>query len=261
MLSADHIDVARGATTILSGLSLSLQAGETVGVLGANGAGKSTFLAALADELPVAAGQVTLRGEPLRRLSHGQQARERAVLPQKPSLGFDLGVDEVVAMGAYPFPELTEAQIDALSVRVLELADVTHLAGRRYLTLSGGEQQRVQFARVLLQSLAAREAGDARYLLLDEPTSSLDPRHQHDLLSVASRLAREAALGVLVILHDVNLAVRWCDRLLLLSGGRALACGAPQDVLTAENLQEVYGIAVTLLPHPQMPGRPLVLFG
>ena len=158
-------------------------------------------------------------------------ARWRArVLPQKPGLGFDLGVAEVVAMGAYPFPELPPAAVEALVDRTLALADATHLRARRYPELSGGEQQRVQFARVLTQCLAARAEGEARYLLLDEPTASLDPRHQGELLRVAVDLARDERVGVLVILHDMNLAARWCDRLLLLGGGRAIASGPPSQV-------------------------------
>ena len=132
-------------------------------------------------------------------------ARRRAVR-RRNRLGFDLGVAEVVAMGAYPFPELPPAAVEALVDRTLALADATHLRARRYPELSGGEQQRVQFARVLTQCLAARAEGEARYLLLDEPTASLDPRHQGELLRVAVDLARDERVGVLVILHDMNLA-------------------------------------------------------
>ena len=141
----------------------------------------------------------------------------------------------------------------------LALADATHLRARRYPELSGGEQQRVQFARVLTQCLAARAEGEARYLLLDEPTASLDPRHQGELLRVAVDLARDERVGVLVILHDMNLAARWCDRLLLLGGGRAIASGPPSQVLTPASLHLAYGIAAQVVPHPLAPGRVLVL--
>ena len=161
--------------------------------------------------------------------------------------------------GRLPFPELPPAAVEALVDRTLALADATHLRARRYPELSGGEQQRVQFARVLTQCLAARAEGEARYLLLDEPTASLDPRHQGELLRVAVDLARDERVGVLVILHDMNLAARWCDRLLLLGGGRAIASGPPSQVLTPASLHLAYGIAAQVVPHPLAPGRVLVL--
>src|SRR5690606_34952113 len=123
-----------------------------------------------------------------------------------------------------------------------------------------GEQQRVQFARTLVQLLAGRPNGEYRVLFLDEPTASLDPRHQIALLRAVSALARDAGVAVLVVLHDVNLAAAWCDRLLLLSQGREVAQGAPAGVLTPANLQAVYGLPARVMGHPDMPGQPLVLF-
>lgn len=118
----------------------------------------------------------------------------------------------------------------------------------------------MQSARVLLQCLVSRTAGDARYLMLDEPTASLDPRHQQGLLRAVTQLAATERLGVLAILHDVNLAARWCDRIALLAQGRLIACGAPAEVLTEANLAEVYDMPVRVLPHPLAPERPLVCF-
>lgn len=259
MMDAQNLTLSRGGTTILRNVSLQLNAGEVVGLLGANGAGKSTLLSAMSAELKPDSGQVMLSGKPLVAMSHREQARHRAVLPQKPGLSFDLGVDEVVAMGAYPFLELSSSLVATEVAQALALADVAHLAPRRYPELSGGEQQRVQFARVLVQCKAARAAKEKRFLLLDEPTASLDPKHQRDLLRVAAALAHEGNTGVLVILHDVNLAARWCDRLLLLDGGRAIATGTPEEVLTPAHLWQAYGIEAQVGPHPLQPGRLLVL--
>ena len=258
-LAAHTLTLSRGGARILTDVSLEVRPGEVVGLLGANGAGKSTLLGALAAELSADAGQITLDGAPLAGMALRQQSRRRAVLPQKPGLTFDLGVREVVAMGAYPFAELAPAQVDALVAHALGLADVAHLAGRRYPELSGGEQQRVQFARVLVQCHASRAPGEARYLLLDEPTASLDPKHQGDLLRRAWELAHEGNTGVLVILHDMNLAARWCDRLLLLNAGHAIAQGTPARVLTAANLHLAYGIDAQVIAHPLQPDRLLVL--
>jgi len=261
LLAADRIEVSRGGMPVLRAVSFALQAGELVGLLGANGAGKSTLLGALAGELSAGAGRVTLDGVDVRELGPRRLARRRAVLPQRPALDFDLAVADVVEMGMYPFPGLPAGAVADTAARALALAGASAFAGRRYLQLSGGEQQRVQYARVLAQCLAGREPGEARALLLDEPVSGLDPLHQHRLLSGAAQLARAERVGVLAVLHDVNLAARWCDRLLLLAGGGIAACGAPAEVLTAATLERVFGMPATLLPHPGAPGRPLVVFG
>jgi len=261
MLAAHDLHVSRQGRPVLRQVSVTLQPGEVVGLLGANGVGKSTLLAVLAGELAPDGGRVTLDGTPLGDLAHRRLARRRAVLPQRAGLDFDLDVAEVVEMGAYPFPELSAADLARLVTRALAQADAATYAGRRYLRLSGGEQQRVQYARVLAQCLAARAPGEARYLLLDEPVSSLDPPHQHGLLQGAARLARDTRTGVLAVLHDVNLAARWCDRLLLLADGGIVAHGPPAQVLTAAHLRRVYGMDASLVPHPCAPGRPLVVFG
>ncbi|SAI20664.1 hemin importer ATP-binding subunit [Bordetella ansorpii] len=258
-LQADNIAVTRGAAAVLTGVSLSIRPGSVLGLLGANGAGKSTLLATLAGELRPNSGRVLLDGADVLAVPARKQARRRAVLPQKPSLTFDLGVRDVVSMGAYPFPELSPDVVDGLIGAALAQAGVAHLAARRYPELSGGEQQRVQFARVLAQCRAAAQEGVPPYLLLDEPISSLDPKHQIELLRTAWRLAHEEGLGVLVIVHDINLAARWCDRLVMLADGKAAAEGEPAQVLTSELLRRVYDIDADVLPHPKLAGKLLVL--
>ena len=260
MLQAVELGCGRGARRVLQGVSLDLRPGEVLGVLGANGAGKSTLLATLAGELPAAGGAALLGGRPLAQWSASALARRRAVLPQSPTLTFDLGVHEVVHMGAYPFPELSPGALAALADGALALTDARHLAGRRHGGLSGGEQQRVQFARVVVQLLACRAEGEYRALLLDEPTASLDPRHQITLLRAVRGLAREHGVAALVVLHDVNLAAAWCDRILLLGEGRARGLDTPGRVLTEANLHAVYGLEARVLDHPEQPGQPWVLF-
>ena len=277
MLQAHGIAVQRGERQILSDIDLSLPAGQVIGVLGANGAGKSTLLAALAGELSPSAGRITLNGRPLSAWPAAELASCRAVLPQSPSLQFDLPVATVIGMGAYPHARHTRtgaprtdsrdtaqaaiAEDQRILQRVLALADVQDLYGRRYRRLSGGEQQRVHLARVLYQLLLARQGhNEYRVLMLDEPTASLDPRHQLHLLSAVHTLAHEENVAALVIVHDLNLAAGCCDRLLLLGQGRVAACGTPAQVLTPDTLRQVYGVEATVLPHPNQPGRPLVVF-
>ncbi|MDC6093840.1 heme ABC transporter ATP-binding protein [Lautropia mirabilis] len=277
MLQAHGIAVQRGERQILSDIDLSLPAGQVIGVLGANGAGKSTLLAALAGELSPSAGRITLNGRPLSAWPAAELASCRAVLPQSPSLQFDLPVATVIGMGAYPHArhsrtgahptnrhdtaQAAMAEDQRILQRVLALADVQDLYERRYRRLSGGEQQRVHLARVLYQLLLARQGyNEYRVLMLDEPTASLDPRHQLHLLSAVHTLAHEENVAALVIVHDLNLAAGCCDRLLLLGQGRVAACGTPAQVLTPDTLRQVYGVEATVLPHPNQPGRPLVVF-
>ena len=277
MLQAHGIAVQRGERQILSDIDLSLPAGQVIGVLGANGAGKSTLLAALAGELSPSTGRITLNGRPLSAWPAAELASCRAVLPQSPSLQFDLPVATVIGMGAYPHArharigaprtdsrdtaQAAIAEDQRILQRVLALADVQGLYGRRYRLLSGGEQQRVHLARVLYQLLLARQGhNEYRVLMLDEPTASLDPRHQLHLLSAVHTLAHEENVAALVIVHDLNLAAGCCDRLLLLGQGLVAVCGTPAQVLTPDTLRQVYGVEATVLPHPNQPGRPLVVF-
>lgn len=260
MLVARNLHCSRGRRRVLESIDLDLPAGEVLGVLGANGAGKSTLLGTLAGELAAPAQHILLEGRDLAAWSVQSLARRRAVLPQAPALGFDLAVRDVVAMGAYPFPELPPHALEALIERALDIADVGPLGGRAYQSLSGGEQQRVQFARTLVQVLACRTADQYRVLFLDEPISSLDPRHQLLLLRAVRTLSREDGLAVLVVLHDVNLAARWCDRVLLLADGRTVALGAPGAVLTASHLATVYGMPATVIDSPVHPGVPMVVW-
>ena len=276
MLQAHGIAVQRGERQILSDIDLSLPAGQVIGVLGANGAGKSTLLAALAGELSPSAGRITLNGRPLSAWPAAELASCRAVLPQSPSLQFDLPVATVIGMGAYPHArhsrigahptnrhdtaQAAMAEDQRILQRVLALADVQDLYERRYRRLSGGEQQRVHLARVLYQLLLARQGyNEYRVLMLDEPTASLDPRHQLHLLSAVHTLAHEENVAALVIVHDLNLAAGCCDRLLQLGQGRVAACGTPAQLLTPDTLRQVYGVEATVLPHPNQPGRPLVV--
>ena len=253
MLRVEQLEVRRGQGVVLSGIDLQLHPGEVLGVLGPNGAGKSTLLAAMTGELPASSGQVTLDQRTLDDWAGPERARRLAVLPQSSSLNFAFRVEEVVAMGRLPHDSgrMRDAQIVQ---QALQAADAVHLAGRSYLALSGGERQRVHLARVLAQLWPG---GEGQILLLDEPTSMLDPLHQHTCLRAVRRLA-ESGAAVLVILHDLNLAARYCDRLLLLEQGRAHALGTPAEVLRAEPLQAVFGLEVLVQTHPER-GHPLII--
>ncbi len=168
------------------------------------------------------------------------------MLPQVHGLNFSFTGAQVVSLGRMPCPRHAAAEEDRIVHEALELAGVAHLAGRTYPTMSGGERARVQFARVIAQVWDPLPDEAARFLLLDEPTASLDLAHQHDCLRAVRTLAAKG-LGVLVILHDPNLALRYSSHVTLLSAGRVLTSGAPSHVITAETLQQLYGVPVRLV--------------
>ena len=259
VIGVSGLACGRGSRTVLSDVSFDLHAGEVLGLLGPNGVGKSTLLAILAGEWAPLRGEVRFDGRAVGDWSTRDLARRRAVLPQSPGLSFDLPVETVIEMGLYPHLDRDPPIGDAVE-RACRLAGVETLAGRAYGQLSGGEQQRVQFARVLVQVLAARAPDEARLLLLDEPTASLDPRHQLHLLDAAREVARGEGIAVVVVLHDVNLAAECCDRLLLFADGALLAAGTPWEVLTPGHLRAAYQLPATVMTRPA--GQvPLVLFG
>jgi iron complex transport system permease protein len=253
MLRAQNLHIHRGRKTVLSDVTLQLEPGEVLGVLGPNGAGKSTLLGALCGELAASAGGVSLDGQALSHWTGPQRAQRLAVLPQVSTLDFAFRVEEVVGMGRLPW-QSGRVRDDEIIAAALAAADAGHLSGRSYLALSGGERQRVHLARVLAQ-LWPGQAGQT--LLLDEPTSMLDPLHQHTTLQAVREFADRGA-AVLVILHDLNLAARYCDRILLLEGGRPVALDTPQQVLQPDTLQAVFGLEVLVQPHPER-GHPLII--
>jgi len=251
MLQAENVRIQRGTKTVLEKIDLDLRPGEMLGVLGPNGAGKSTLLGALCGELKPASGEVRLDGRPLAHWSAAARAQRLAVLPQSSTLSFSFRVEEVVAMGRMPHDSGHVRDAEVIHA-ALQAADAAHLMGRSYTALSGGERQRVHLARVLAQLWPG---GNGQTLLLDEPTSALDPLHQHTTLQAVREFADRGA-AVLVILHDLNLAARYCDRLLLLEGGRPFALDSPDAVLQPDALKTVFGLEVLVQRHPER-GHPL----
>ena len=244
-LRARHLGYARGARRLVDGIDLELGAGEVLAVLGPNGAGKSTLLRLLAGELRPSTGEVSLDTRALRDWDAGELARRRAVLPQSESLRFAFSVEQVVQLGRLPWPAGRETEI---ARETLQAAGVAHLIDRAYPELSTGERSRVQFARVLAQVWEPQPKA-ARYLLLDEPTASLDLAHQHDILAATRRFADHGA-GVVAVLHDPNLALLYSDRCLLLKEGCAVACGPTREVLTPSRVSAVFGIEVCAVQRP-----------
>ncbi len=237
---------------LLDGVDIVLLPGELHAVIGRNGAGKSTLLKLLSGELPPATGSILLDGLPLSAHKPRDLARRRAVLAQHTTLTFDYRVLEVALLGRLPhLGHRAETEADAALARdALHRVGLSGYADRGYLTLSGGEQQRVHLARVLTQLSGESGPGSpAKILFLDEPTSSLDLHHQHHILALARELAAAGA-AVFAILHDLNLAARYADRITLLGDGRLLATGTPVEVLTRDLLQAAFNHPVLIQTHP-----------
>lgn len=239
----------RGGNTILHGVSLELAQGEMVAVLGPNGAGKTSLFRLLSGEWQPSQGQVEFNGIPLPKWPLNALAKVRAVMPQSSTLSFSFTVREVVNMGRMPHNTGREMD-DVITDEVMTLCDVKPFADRHYTTLSGGERQRVQLARVLAQIwLPVAEQGH-RLILLDEPTSALDLSHQLSLLALVKAVCKRG-VSVLVIVHDLNLAARFADRILLLHQGKPVALGTPDEVMQPDLIECVFGVKTDVIRHPK----------
>lgn len=237
----------------LDGVSFAVRAGECVGLVGPNGAGKTTALRAVLGAVPLAAGEALVLGTPAGTWDRAALARAVAVVGQREEPAFPLRVEEAVAMGRYPHlgPWRRAGAADrAALARALARADVAGLAGRWVQTLSGGEWQRVRLARALAQ--------EPRALLLDEPTASLDVRHEMELFELVLDLVRREGLAALIVSHHLNAAARFADRLVVLDRGRLVAADVPARVLRGSHLSEVFGwpLAVHQLPDGSLQLHP-----
>jgi iron complex transport system ATP-binding protein len=249
-LETRNVSFSAGKAELLKDVSLEVTTGEVLAVVGPNGAGKSTLLRLLAGELSPSAGDVLIDGKPLKSYSASALALKRAVLPQQTILTFAFSALEVVLMGRNPHLKdgWPNKEDERIAEHAMEVTETTAFAQRKFPSLSGGEQSRVTLARVLAQ--------EAPLLLLDEPTSSLDVRHQEQVMATARRLAAAGAC-VLVILHDLNLAAAYANRIAVLHKGSLVACDAPAAVLRPELLKEVFECEFDVLPIET--DRPYVL--
>jgi iron complex transport system ATP-binding protein len=239
-IAVEGLHISLGKQDVLRGVDTALKGSRLIGIIGPNGAGKSTLARAILGLLKPGQGRITIDGSDVAALPRAEIARKIAYLPQGQTLHWPLAVERLVALGRLPHlaPFSHISSVDRTAIEsAMALADVTALRDRTATELSGGERARVLLARAL--------AVEAPVLIADEPLASLDPGHQ---LEVMELLQAQAASGVLVIavLHDLTLAARFCDRLILMDKGWIAADGAPLDVLSAQNLAHVYGIRAWL---------------
>lgn len=257
VLEAQSVSVSLGGRTIVDRVDVTVAGGDLLAIVGPNGSGKTTLLRALSGDLGYS-GTISLNGADLSALKAWQAADMRAVLPQATALSFPFTVREVVRLGLMGgrsgVPRSEEAR---LPDRALARVDLDGFAGRFYQELSGGEQQRVQLARVLCQVWSPVLDGRPRLLLLDEPVSSLDVKHQLLIMSVARDFAR-AGGAVIAVLHDLNLTAMFAHKVLVMSNGRVFAAGRPAEVMTDAVIETVFDCRLRV-GHAPATGTPFVL--
>jgi iron complex transport system ATP-binding protein len=254
VIETQQLSVRIGPKTLLDRVSLSIAQGESLALVGPNGAGKSTLLRTLSGEIIPSAGIVDLRGQPPRSYRPYRLALHRAVLSQHVAVAFPFSVAEIVHMGA---GSARGPKVDALVEAALAEVDMADMRERIIGTLSGGEQQRVHFARVMVQLACGEEEHGPGILLLDEPTASLDLRHQLDLVAVAKQCAARGTTTIAIV-HDLNLAALMAERVIVLGHGRLAADGAPADTINDDTLSRVFGVSSAVGRMPDA-GVPFVL--
>ncbi len=244
-LKLDNVSLGYGGQTVLTDISLEAKPGELVGIIGPNGSGKSTLLKGIIRILKPYSGRIYIDGNSLDKLKHSDLAQLVAIVPQAPILPELFTALEIVLMGRTPHLGLLRYESNKDLEIVQKSMGVTrtgHLAERRIGEISGGEKQRLVIARALAQ--------EPKILLLDEPTAHLDINYQVETLELVRRLCVEQDLIVLIALHDLNLAVQYCHRLILLNRGIIQSQGIPETVVNSNTIKEVYGVDVCVCPHP-----------
>ncbi|CCM76228.1 heme ABC transporter ATP-binding protein [Rhizobium mesoamericanum] len=256
MIEVCGVSVRLSGKTIVSEADFSTPAGQLTAIAGPNGSGKTTTMKAVSGELPYS-GSIRLNGQEVTKLKPWQLATMRGVLPQASSISFPFTVREVVQMGLTTGFNRNPEKAAQTAANALASVDLAGFEGRFYQALSGGEQQRVQLARVLCQIAEPVADGVPCWLLLDEPVSSLDISHQLTIMTLARKFC-EAGGGVVAVMHDLNLTALFADRLILMKSGRVAAAGSVRDVLTDETMESVFGCALRINQVPA-DGTPFVL--
>ncbi|OEE75302.1 heme ABC transporter ATP-binding protein [Enterovibrio norvegicus FF-162] len=247
-----HASLSMGNKVLLDDVSVRFNSGELTIILGPNGTGKSSLLKLLSREWPCN-GELNFYDKPAPEWKPEILAQSVGILPQSSSLTFGFTVREVVELGGLAL-SVPQREINNIATANMTQTDVLHLEDRLYPSLSGGEKQRVHLARVLTQ---LSKATRSTVLMLDEPTSALDIGHQHKTLRLAKQLANEGS-AVIAVIHDLNLASQYADRVIMLNNGKIVADGAPEAVLTSTNIEAVYGWPVQVIPHPEQ-NYPVIL--
>ena len=252
-MKVDDLKYVYGKHVVLDGLDIDIREGEILGILGPNGCGKTTTLKNLNKNLSPMGGCVLLDGTDLEDMSKKEIAQKVAVVPQTNEIQFSFTVRDIVSMGRMPFQRLMEgesSQDEKIIDEAIRRTGLEKFSERHINTMSGGERQRVIIARAIAQT--------PKILLMDEPTLHLDISMQFDTLNLVHRLSKEQGLTVVIVSHDLPMAARYCDRIVMIHDHRVFAAGTPQEVLTPENMRIVFNVDAELSTDPKT-GKPTVL--
>lgn len=257
-INVESLSISIDKKRLLNRIDLVIEPNELTVIIGPNGAGKSTLLKACAGDMTPTSGDIYINQESIVSFSSVKLAKTRAVMTQSYEMGFGFTALEIVSMGCFSYENKISQQQKREIIRdVMNFMEIAHLAERNFMTLSGGEQQRTQLARVLAQLWLPYEQEEPRYLFLDEPTSSLDVFHQYHVLSLAKELTQRN-IGVLAVVHDLSLAASFADQLALINHGEIVTKGKPESVLQRSHLADVYGIKAEYYHH-SVTAKPSVL--
>jgi len=251
-LEADKLSLNYSGTFLLREVSVSVFPGKVTTIVGPNGAGKTTLLRCLANDISPTSGSVKLNGRDIKNWDPVDRAKFLSVLPQHSSLDFPFTAEEVVMLARTPHKSGLIKDYEIVNA-ALKSVDATYLADRLYVKLSGGEKQRIQLARVLAQIWepdTKQEDSYDRFLILDEPTSSFDLAHQKLTLEIISSCASQG-IGIVLVMHDLNLAAKCSDQIIMMECGKSVKTGSPKEVFTVENIQQVFGVQVKVQENPE----------
>lgn len=246
MFRLDQISFRIPQRTLLFPTSFTFDAGKVYGLIGHNGSGKSTLIKLMARQTQLSGGSISLDGKDIARWNQREFAKRVAYLPQHLPAATNLTACELIGMGRYAWNGLFGRQTAADKQAIAEALHLTHtekFADQLVDTLSGGERSRIWLAMLLAQQ--------SRFLLLDEPLAALDIAHQVEVMQLVHQLSRDLGLGVVIVIHDINLAARFCDHLVALHSGKLLAQGDAQQIVNPPSLEAIYGIRLNVIPHPQ----------
>ncbi|AAU37808.1 ABC transporter ATP-binding protein [Basfia succiniciproducens] len=246
MFQLEQASFAIPNRALLAPTTLTFRRGKVYGLIGHNGSGKSTLIKLMAKQNPLSSGEIFVRGKALRHWGSREFAREVAYLPQHLPTATQLTARELIQMGRYAWNGLLKSNKEKDKSAVENALILTHtekFAEQQIDVLSGGERQRIWLAMLLAQQ--------SNFLLLDEPLAALDIAHQVEVMKLIKKLSRELNLGVVIVIHDVNLAAAFCDELVALHSGKLLVKGTPGQIMTTETLQRIYGLELNVIPHPQ----------
>ncbi len=249
-IKADSINIDLGDRSILNDVSIKIHQGEILSVIGPNGAGKSTLLKSLAGDIKPTSGAIHYDNKDISDVNIQERAFTRSVMSQLQAIAFDFSVKEIIEMGWIDRGESAYAtEFENAVMDVVTKCGVKDLISRNFNTLSGGEQRRIHFARTLLQLWRPSDSSDPKYLLLDEPTANLDLTYEVKLLNIVKEAANDET-GVMLVLHDLNLAAKFSDKIVLLDKGSVVKIGTPSEVLNSKILSKVYDIEIKVQEDP-----------